>query len=143
MFKKFLCGVAVATMMMSCGGATTGDKAQDSTAQDSTAQNSAKVEAAAPEAAAPADFEKTGNALLDEALAKYSAAAAEMDKAKSLEEAMGAMAKFGEDFEAWAEKNAAEAEKVDPALQEKFEKEMAKIQKRMEDKLATFMPADK
>lgn len=136
MLKKFLCGVAVATMMMSCGGATTGDKAQDSTAQDS-----AKVEAAAPEAAAPADFEKTGNALLDEALAKFSAAATEMDKAKSLEEAMGAMAKFGEDFEAWAEKNAAEAEKVDPALQEKFEKEMAKFQKRMDDKLATFMPA--
>ena len=131
MLKKFLCGVAVATMMMSCGSATTGDKAQDSTAQDS-----AKVETAAP-----ADFEKTGNALLDEALAKFSAAAAEMDNAKSLEEAMGAMAKFGKDFEAWAEKNAAEAEKVDPALQEKFEKEMAKFQKRMDDKLATFMPA--
>lgn len=48
MLKKFLCGVAVATMMMSCGSATTGDKAQDSTAQDS-----AKVEAATP-----ADFEK-------------------------------------------------------------------------------------
>lgn len=129
MLKKFLCGVAVATMMMSCGSATTGDNAQDS----------AKVETAAPEAAV--DFEKTGNALLDEALAKFSAAATEMDKTNSLEEAMSVMAKFGEDFEVWAEKNAAEAEKVDPALQEKFEKEMAKIQKRMESKLATFMPA--
>ena len=89
MLKKFLCGVVVATMMMSCGSATTGDKAQDSTAQDS-----AKVEAAAP-----ADFEKTGNALLDEALAKFSAAAAEMDKTKSLEEAMSVMAKFGQEFE--------------------------------------------
>ena len=131
MLKKFLCGVAVATMMMSCGSATTGDKAQDSTAQDS-----AKVEAAAP-----ADFEKTGNALLDEALAKFSAAAAEMDKTKSLEEAMSVMAKFGQEFEVQGEENAAEAEKVDPALQEKFEKEMEKIQKRMEDKLASFMPA--
>lgn len=105
------------------------------------AQDSAKVEAAAPEATAPADFEKTGNALLDEALAKFSAAATEMDKTKSLEEAMSVMAKFGKDFEAWAEKNAVEAEKVDPALQEKFEKEMEKIQKRMEDKLASFSPA--
>ena len=135
MLKKFLCGVAFATMMMSCGGSTTGDNAQDSTAQDS-----AKVEAAAPEAAA-ADFEKTGNALLDEALAKFSAAATEMDKTKSLEEAMSVMAKFGQEFEAWGEENAAEAEKIDPALQEKFGKEMEKIQKRMEDKLASFMPA--
>ena len=136
MLKKFLCGVAVATMMMSCGGSTTGDNAQDTTAQDS-----AKVEAAAPEASAPADFEKTGNALLDEALAKFSAAATEMDKTKSLEEAMSVMAKFGQEFEAWGEENAAEAEKIDPALQEKFGKEMEKIQKRMEDKLASFMPA--
>ena len=135
MLKKFLCGVAFATMMMSCGGSTTGDNAQDSTAQDS-----AKIETAAPEAAA-ADFEKTGNALLDEALAKFSAAATEMDKTKSLEEAMSVMAKFGQEFEAWGEENAAEAEKIDPALQEKFGKEMEKIQKRMEDKLASFMPA--
>lgn len=136
MLKKFLCGVAVATMMMSCGGSTTGDNAQDTTAQDS-----AKVEAVAPEASAPADFEKTGNALLDEALAKFSAAATEMDKTKSLEEAMSVMTKFGQEFEAWGEKNVAEAEKIDPALQEKFGKEMEKIQKRMEDKLASFMPA--
>ena len=136
MLKKFLCGVAVATMMMSCGGSTTGDNAQDATAQDS-----AKVEAVAPEASAPADFEKTGNALLDEALAKFSVAATEMDKTKSLEEAMSVMAKFGQEFEAWGEKNATEAEKIDPTLQEKFGKEMEKIQKRMEDKLASFMPA--
>ena len=136
MLKKFLCGVAVATMMMSCGSATTGDNAQDSAAQDS-----AKVEATAPEASAPADFEKTGNALLDEALDQFSTTAAKMDQAKNMEEAMGIMAKFGEEFATWGEKYAAEAEKIDPATQEKFSKELEKIQKRMEDKLATFMPA--
>lgn len=122
MFKKFLCGVAVATMMVSCGNGTAGDKANDSTATDST-----KVEAEAPAKAAYA-YEKTGNELLDGGLEMLSKIVGEYDNAKTPAEKQAILEKFGTEFGKWAEANAAEAEKIsDPTLQEKFMKETEKM----------------
>lgn len=122
MFKKFLCGVAVATMMVSCGGSTSSDNAQDSTATDS-----AKVEAAAP-AAAGFEYEKTGNELLDSGLEMLAKIVDEYDNAKTVAEKQAIFEKFGTEFGKWGEANAEAAEKIsDPTLQEKFMKATEKM----------------
>ena len=125
MFKKFLCGVAVATMMVSCGGSASGDKAQDSTATDS-----AKVEAAAP--AAAFEYEKTGNELLDGGLEMLAKIVDEYDNAKTVAEKQAIFEKFGTEFGKWGEANAEAAEKIsDPTLQEKFMKATEKMTNHM------------
>lgn len=124
--KKFLCAVAVATMMMSCGGASeAGDKAQDTTAAAAE-----KVETpAAPEApAAPAvAFEKTGNELLDAQLETVSKVVAEIKAAKTKEEKTAIMAKAEAQIEQWQKDNEEEGKKIDPALIEKFQAEFEKL----------------
>lgn len=122
--KKFLCAVAVATMMMSCGGASeAGDKAQDSTATDTTVAQEAP---AAPEAPAVA-FEKTGNELLDTQLETISKVVAEIKAAKTKEEKTAIMAKAEAQIEQWQKDNEEEGSKIDSALIEKFQAEFEKL----------------
>ena len=124
--KNFLCAVAVATMMMSCGGASeAGDKANDT-----TAKATAKVETtAAPEApAAPAvAFEKTGNELLDAQLETVSKFVDEVKAAKTKEEKDAIVKKAEAQIEKWQADNEEAGSKIDPALLEKFQAEFEKL----------------
>lgn len=124
--KKFLCAVAVATMMMSCGGASeAGDKAQDTTAAATE-----KVETpAAPEApAVPAvAFEKTGNELLDAQLETVSKFVDEVKAAKTKEEKDAIVKKAEAQIEKWQADNEEAGSKIDPALLEKFQAEFEKL----------------
>lgn len=118
--KKFLCAVAVATMMMSCGGASeAGDKAQDTTAAAAE-----KVETPAAPAVA---FEKTGNELLDAQLETVSKFVAEIKAAKTKEEKTAIMAKAEAQIEQWQKDNEEAGSKIDPALIEKFQAEFEKL----------------
>ena len=121
--KKFLCAVAVATMMMSCGGASeAGDKAQDTTAAAAE-----KVETpAAPEAPAVA-FEKTGNELLDAQLETVSKFVDEVKAAKTKEEKDAIVKKAEAQIEKWQADNEEAGSKIDPALLEKFQAEFEKL----------------
>ena len=124
--KKILCAVAVATMMMSCGGASeAGDKAQDTTTAAAE-----KVETpAAPEApAAPAvAFEKTGNELLDAQLETVSKFVDEVKAAKTKEEKDAIVKKAEAQIEKWQADNEEAGSKIDPALLEKFQAEFEKL----------------
>lgn len=121
--KKFLCAVAMATMMMSCGGASeSGNKAQDTATTDTT------VVKEAPAAVAPAvDFEKTGNELLDTQLETVSKFVAEIKAAKTKDEKNAIMAKAEEQIAKWQADNEEAGKKIDPALLEKFKAEFEKL----------------
>lgn len=118
--KKFLCAVAVATMMMSCGGASeAGDKAQDTTAAAAE-----KVETPAAPAVA---FEKTGNELLDAQLETVSKFVDEVKAAKTKEEKDAIVKKAEAQIEKWQADNEEAGSKIDPALLEKFQAEFEKL----------------
>jgi len=118
--KKFLCAVAVATMMMSCGGASeAGDKANDT-----TAKATAKVETPATPAVA---FEKTGNELLDAQLETVSKFVDEVKAAKTKEEKDAIVKKAEAQIEKWQADNEEAGKKIDPALLEKFQAEFEKL----------------
>ena len=118
--KKFLCAVAVATMMMSCGGASeAGDKAQDTTAAAAE-----KVETPATPAVA---FEKTGNELLDAQLETVSKFVDEVKAAKTKEEKDAIVKKAEAQIEKWQADNEEAGSKIDPAFLEKFQAEFEKL----------------
>ncbi len=121
--KKILCAVAVAAMMMSCGGkAETGDTANDTTA---TATENAEANVA-PEASAVA-FEKTGNDILDAELEIVSKFVAEIKDAKTKEEKEAIVKKAEAQIEQWQNEHEQKGTVIDPAHQEKFEVEFGKL----------------
>lgn len=122
--KKFLCAVAVATMMMSCGGASkSGEEAQDSIVTDTTMTQ--EVSAALEAPAVP--FEKTGNELLDTQLESISKIVAEIKAANTKEEKSEIMSKAEAQIEQWQKDNEEAGSKIDPALLEKFKAEFERL----------------